>query len=913
MQTKIDYSRRPLLSGEKIDLCGEWELTDSASEAFDQGEIPSDWSNKLTANVPGTVQTALVEAGRLPDPYFGKNNLELNQTYQRSWWFRRSVCIKPEDNPSTYKMLVFHGLEYESRVWLNGKELGSHEGMFGGPVFEISDQLAKGGTYDLVVGLAPPPLPPVDDLFDSSLDPLYQKKKVSLSSAAKRINGKIVRRYNDITGCGWAYPQSYTCGIWQKVEIVSMPQPAITDAWSWTEKLSEDHSHAIVGYEMEVLADCDLETQLVVKLSDSSGKLLAQSMSVCELRVGDQILSGNISVEHPPLWWPNGLGPAQRCKLCWELKDKLTGQSLSKSESLIGIRKLERIPTSGPKTRYPWRFVVNGRDFFVRGFNWVPTDSLRNISYESYDRLLDGMKATHANLVRVWGWGGSEDEYFYDLCDKLGILVAQDFPVTQAKVDDENLHVLEQQAEWMVRRLRGRACMAQWIGGNELHLLLPDPLEVPLDFLEKQVPELDPSRLHQRTSPYGGDLHYGQLSPDDALNVHDTVPIFEKVNEDEDDMSVAAYGGNFFQWIDSGLDYSSSQPMNFAFVSETVFPTVLGVNSLSRVIPPEELERPVVDGSNLEMSHPNMRHHADLQTDWFPYIWEKALEYGQLKGRPLKEIISILQWPQAIRYQYMAGGYRSNYPRTGGFLFWVFNTPWPIGTWEVMDYYGIPNPAFYLVRRMFSPLAVAARFETLYLAPEEILHASICVMADDPQLALGCTVRFRLLGESLKVLFEQDFMVPSNFNEQAVVLGKVDLPMKGFPEGMLTGVIEIIDGGPSQRAVYPIRLSKDMLDPKQRDRVESPDTGEPPCDWPTWMDAVHGGSTSLSVERKEKTLVVTNKGEHPAWPVTLNFETPEKALPSDNHFLLWPGESHILNSLSDEGFPGNVSVESWDA
>lgn len=918
MNSVLLSSRPQLSAAASFDLSGTWQLLRGESDQYAQPPETVRWKEALAVSMPNSVQTALVEAGELPNPYFGKENLKLTETYHHAWWLRKVFELNEDLDGSSSALLFFEGIEYESRVWLNGRELGSHEGMFGGPVYEVTDALVLHGENELVIGLAPPPLPPVKDLFDSSLDPLYQSQGVFLSSAAKKDGEKIVRRYNDITGCGWAYPQSYTCGLWEKTRLVFNRRAYFLDAWSWTEDLSSDHSTAIIGYEAEICpldecAACTLEVSLFAPESD---KLLVSERQAIRLNGRGETIKGHVVVKNPPLWWPNGLGEQPLCQLRFRLvgEDEVT---LTEHNQRIGIRKLERRATTGAATRYPWNFVVNGRDFFVRGFNWVPPDSLRKFDEEQYRHAVVGMAETNSNMIRIWGWGGSERELFYDLCDELGLFVSQEFPITQVKADDENLEVLKQQAEWIVRRIRSRPCVAQWSGGNELHNLYPEPSAPPLDFLEKFVPQLDPTRLHQRTSPYGGDIHYGQLALDDSLNTSAVTPIFHPIERQDEgeEIPLTAYGGDYFGWIDSGLGYDSSQPQNFAFVSETVFPTMLSEASLQKVVPEEELNTTVKNGADLGESHPCTRHHADLQRDWFPDLWVRALEFAPVQRMPLREALPYLQWPQAIRYQHLAGGYRANYPKTGGFQFWVFNTPWPIGTWEVMDYYGVPNTAYYLVKKMFAPVAVAARFSTVYLASGDQLEIDVHLLTDTPSEVDGLSVKLLLLDSKLSPCLQKEYPISEGLPQQANCLDVIKWDSSSTPDGMLTCVLEIPEQGASHRVVYPVRLAQELHDPAQRKRVSEVTTQGPPKSWTTWSNQFAIHTTILSLSCDGPRLCITNVGDQPAWPVSIRQPGREQELLSDNYFWLWPGEKKIveLTGSGTSSFADNTIVTAWNA
>jgi beta-mannosidase len=162
-------------------------------------------------------------------------------------------------------------------------------------------------------------------------------------------------------------------------------------------------------------------------------------------------------------------------------------------------------------------FAVNGLRVFCKGANWVPADSFPSrVTKERYSKLLDMAAEANVNMIRVWGGGIYEDDAFYDLCDRLGIMVWQDFMYACAAYpeDDWFLREAEREAEEVVRRLRGHACIVVWCGNNESHwqhhTVWKDRdqlLGLPIfnKVLPKVCQKLDPTRPYRPSSPYGGE------------------------------------------------------------------------------------------------------------------------------------------------------------------------------------------------------------------------------------------------------------------------------------------------------------------------------------------------------------------------------------------------------------------------
>ena len=143
---------------------------------------------------------------------------------------------------------------------------------------------------------------------------------------------------------------------------------------------------------------------------------------------------------------------------------------LSSSKKQIGLRTIT-LDRSCDKYGSNFCFYVNGKRVFAKGANWIPTDSYPTKTTKEYiEEYVKIARDSGFNMLRVWGGGGYESECFYDLCDRYGILVWQDFMFAcQAYpfFDDEFLQSVKEEAKYVVNRLADRACLALGGGNNE--------------------------------------------------------------------------------------------------------------------------------------------------------------------------------------------------------------------------------------------------------------------------------------------------------------------------------------------------------------------------------------------------------------------------------------------------------------
>ena len=124
----------------EFSLNGIWQLAEGGTE---KERLHTSWTDQIPARVPGSIHTALVENKIIPDPYIGQNDSIAEKQSYKTWWMKREFEL---NSPLSHSILSFGGIANKCTVWLNGKLLGTHEGMFGGPDFSIGKYLKNKNT-----------------------------------------------------------------------------------------------------------------------------------------------------------------------------------------------------------------------------------------------------------------------------------------------------------------------------------------------------------------------------------------------------------------------------------------------------------------------------------------------------------------------------------------------------------------------------------------------------------------------------------------------------------------------------------------------------------------------------------------------------------------------------------------------
>jgi beta-mannosidase len=484
-----------------ISLNGEWLLKEGKAREKNTWEckegqgITAGWfkenadrSSWRRVQVPTSVQSALLKLGETPDPLYDantwnelqKNGYPQDVPWQRrhtriemnEWWFARQFEL-PKDWDGQRIRLAFDGIDYAGSVFLNGRLLGYHAGMFGGPEFDISKAVRFGQPNTLVVRLDRSP----DDWFGI-------------------LKGS--------PGWGWHYGHLISLGIWRGVKVEQVPEVKISDVFVRTKSLEKDKAVVLVQYDI-VNSATEASSVQVGGTIAGKGSAPANLVNRVSAPNGRSRWQTEVTVAQPKLWWPMNYGEQN----LYELRLQTGGAAGSFAASTFGIRTIEMRPMCGTKAEqdYRWQFVINGVPMFIKGANWCWSDPMLQCDPAKYEHLLELARRAGIQMFRAWGGGIIETDEFYRLCDEKGLMVYQEFPFcwgppTFPMTDGA---VLDQQVSRVVKRLRNHPSLIMWGGGNE------NPANPGADeglfLVGRRCRQFDPTRPFHRTSPWGGSIH----------------------------------------------------------------------------------------------------------------------------------------------------------------------------------------------------------------------------------------------------------------------------------------------------------------------------------------------------------------------------------------------------------------------
>ena len=462
------------------------------------------------------------------------------------------------------------------------------------------------------------------------------------------------------------------------------------------------HQGNTVELELDIEAERDGNMELSVSMSpDNFDGTSATFTFQLPLEAGKNCNKVTFEMPEVQPWYPNYTGKQN----LYKLKLKLGG---SIWETVVGFRSLKMIRNpKSPEGAHNLTFMINGQTIFARGLNWVPADLMysRNCR-ESYERLI--ALAAHAgfNIFRVWGGGMVEKDVFYELCDRYGILVWQEFMhcCSNYSKAPEYLAFKRKEGEAILRKLRNHVSVSMICGGNEMQYY-GEKADSPL--LEQYA------QLVKKFAPF---LPYHVSSPD-----------LSRPGERN-------HGPWHFQ------EHSSYNGHFRLLASEIGCNGMPEYDSLRRFIPEDELE---------SMQGQSLNFHFMIQSG----NQSQRLPLEKFDIVSANEFCAASMFAQADAGEYIFEHYRRLFPRASGCFFWQYNEPWPTCSYSIVDYYSIPKMAYYSLKKANSPLLVSLE-ENSWCISKKYFQAK-CFLTNDNKSLCG-TVSITGMTVSGEILFHHD-------------------------------------------------------------------------------------------------------------------------------------------------------------
>ena len=616
--------------------------------------------------MPGDVHSALIAAGHIPHPYKGKNELEVRWVADEVWVARRVFHLDAVQDGEYH--LDTDYLDTIADVSVNGVHVLHAENCFQRYSLDVTRALKSGENV-------------VEVTFHSNTKAANEKQAAQPFFIPYSVdnnpipNGNMLRKPQCHFGWDWnlAIVPFGLCGDFKLVRVDAVHIDSIT--------VDQDHMddgsvEVFVGVVVAGLQDSgDVEYEYFF-----DGQRQTSRVSNSK---GWQTDTGRFVVKNPKFWWPAGQGEQHLYDLEVRCGDQVERRK-------VGLRKLELIADKD-ETGSRFAIMVNGREIFCKGANWIPADALpSNATPELTRKLLQAAKDANMNMIRVWGGGYYEKDFFYDICDELGLLVWQDFMFSCSLYPStpDFLDGVKAEASYQVQRLQHHACLALWCGDNELVGALTwfpesranrDRYLVNYDrlnrTLEETVKRADPNGIWWPSSPSPGILDFGDTWHDDSKG-------------DMHFWSVWHEGRDFEHYYDVKPRFCSE----FGFQS---FPSLRLIKEFADS--PEDLN---ISSAVMEHHQRNTGGNARIAETMFRNF-RFPMDFGNFVY--LSQIQHGLAMRMAVEY------WRSLKPHCMGTLYWQLNDTWPVASWSGLDHGGSWKAMHYMARRFYAPVLVTAR------------------------------------------------------------------------------------------------------------------------------------------------------------------------------------------------------------
>jgi beta-mannosidase len=654
-----------------ISLNGKWEMRKTGENKWHK------------ARVPGSVLTDLLRERSIGDPFYRDNEDKTLEYLRSDYEYRKKINISPVVLKKDKIRLSCDGLDTLAEIRINGEFVGKTDNMHIGYEFDVKKFL-KAGINVINIKFSSP---------IHFIENMHKKKPIwnELQDDVVMPGFYHIRKAHCMFGWDWG-PKIPDSGIWRNINLKVLESARIDDMY-----VSQKHQKDKVELKIKVCLESWIkeELELDVSLVSPGGDTLRKIIKIGHM---GKNYNAVFIIENPELWWPNGYGKQQLYGVEVNLRNK---DSLLDSKSIkVGLRTLN-VRQKKDKWGESFEFVVNGVAVFARGANYIIEDSLMTgYSAERTEKLIKDCVEANFNLIRVWGGGIYPDDYFFESCDRHGIIVWQDFMFACASYpgDDKFIKSVKNELVYNIKRIRNHPCIALWCGNNEIEWILEkmrgsnkgkrrgksgqitrsevNRITGMYSYMfEEVIPEVvkkyDPGRLYWPSSPSSGGA-------------------FDNPNdEDRGD-------AHYWEVWHGAKSFSDYRNHYFRFTSEYGFQSFPGIKTIKSF---------TVPGDRNILSRVMEKHQKDKKA-----MGRIVAYLDETFGYP-EDFELFLYASQILQAEAIKCGvehWRRNRGRCMGSLYWQLNDCWPAVSWSSIDYYGRWKALHYYAKRFYNPVLISA-------------------------------------------------------------------------------------------------------------------------------------------------------------------------------------------------------------
>ncbi|MGD0030454.1 beta-mannosidase [Paenibacillus illinoisensis] len=721
-----------------------------------QSQIFQNWTFKacedqewLPAQVPGCVHTDLLKLDKIPDPFYGTNEKEIQWIDKKDWEYRTVFDINEDLLSQEHLEIVFDGLDTYADVYVNDQHILSADNMFRVWNVDVKSIVKASGNVLRIRFRSPiqEDLPKLEKLGYALPASNDQSDVGGLGD--KRVS-IFARKAPYHYGWDWG-PRFVTSGIWREARLEGWSEVKINDVFIRQNEVTA--SAATLTAIVEVETFNPIET--IIRIG-TDGQTWEQAAS---LQAGVQTIEIPVSINEPKLWWSRGLGDPHMYSFVTEV---LKGeQVLADSMVKTGLRSI-RLVRDKDEAGASFYFELNGVAVFAKGANHIPNDSfITEITAERYRHEIVSAAESNMNMLRVWGGGIYEEDMFYELCDEYGLLVWQDFMFACSMYpgDEAFLNSVRHEAIDNVKRLRNHPSIVLWCGNNEIDSAWAHYIE---DGGWGWKKDYNAEQREKIWADYEAIFH--ELLPEvveayaPGVDYWPSSPLVSLTGDEKQHANPSTSEGDIHYW---GVWHSVEPFENYnvyvgRFMSEYGFQSFPEYKSVRKYAEEEDLALE----SEVMLAH--QKNGAGNRL---------IKQYMDMYMHEPKDFPSFLYMSQVLQAEAMKTAieaHRRRKPYCMGTLYWQMNDCWPVASWAGMDYFGNWKALQYYAKRSFSDVLVSVDG-----TKED--RTDVYLISDQLQQVEG-QLHVRLIGFDGTVYREEEHAVSleSNSGKQVLTLNNAD-------------------------------------------------------------------------------------------------------------------------------------------
>jgi len=689
----------------------------------------------LSAKVPGSVYSDLLRNKKMEDPFWRDNEDKAFALMENDFEYRCEFKVSQKMLGMDKILLRCEGLDTLAEIFLNNAAFAAADNMHRTWEFEIDRRLLKKEKNELKI------------IFRSPVKFAAQAhKKNKFDGASQCLDGfPQIRKAHCMFGWDWG-PRLPDAGIFRDISLAGIRAARIDNVY-----ITQKHKNDSVELDVSVRLDqITIKTQralqylckfFITDLNGNTAEYENYVQSDADAKDASCVLFKKIIIDSPGIWWPNGFGKQNLYTVKIILYNH-KGMQLDSWERRIGLRTMT-IKRQKDKWGESFCVEVNGVSIFAMGADYIPEDNiLSRVTQKRTRKLLEQCVSANFNMIRVWGGGYYPDDYFFDICDELGLIVWQDFMFACAvyNLTDEFDKNIRAELADNIKRIRHHACLGLWCGNNEMEMFVEqgrwvDTPRQKADYIKMYeyifpqiLKEYDPAAFYWPASPSSGGSFDNPNDPDRG-DVH------------------------YWDVWHGGKPFSEYRKFFFRFASEfgfQSFPHLKTVESFT-----------LAEDRNI-----------------FSYVMERHQRNNAANGKIINYMYQTFLYPndfdtllyasqllQAEAIKYGVEHFRRHRGRCMGAIYWQLNDIWPVASWSSIDYFFRWKALHYYAKRFFQSVMISCHEEGLLTQNPDANHQphvkkaiekSFCLsVANETMEDKKLTVKWELRNADAKILKEK--------------------------------------------------------------------------------------------------------------------------------------------------------------